>query len=393
MSRVAAPISTSELERRWRAVRGAMADAGVDVLLLQTSNDIAGGYGRYLTDVPTFVQPFTVVFPRKGSMTVIHHGPRGVDESLPPESDGLLRGVGRVISNAAFPSIGHTALYDARSAVAVLAPHRRDTIGLVGPGQMAHAFGEHVRRELAGATFVDATDLVDRVKAVKSEEEQEAIRACARLQDAVMEAALAVVRPGIRERDVVAEARRAAHALGSEQGVYLAGSAPPGVPPSLNPPHRQARALEEGDVLAVLVECNGPGGYYTELGRICVLGDVPAELEEEHAFALEAQRFTTALLRPGASPAEIWEEYNAFLRDNSREPERRVHAHGQGYDYVERPLIRDDETMLLEDGMNLACHPLAVRDGMLSWACDNWLIGSDGCGERLHSFPQRIVSA
>jgi Xaa-Pro aminopeptidase len=325
-------------------------------------------------------------------MTVIRHGPQGGDRSIMIPSDDVMRGVERELSNAAFPSIAYTAHDDARSAVAVLSDYRRGRIGLVGKAQMSFAFGEYVTRELAGATFVDASDLVDRIKAVKSEEERQAIRSCARLQDTVMEAALAVVRPGIREREVVAEARRAAHALGSEQGVYLIGSAPRGQAPVLNPPHRQGRFLEDGDVVAILVECNGPGGYYAELGRMCVLGDVPGEVDEAFAFALEAQRFTIGLLRPGVAPGDVWEEYNAFMRANGRPEEARVHAHGQGYDYVERPLLRFDETLTIEAGMNVACHPTAVHHDTLSWVCDNWLVGGDGAGERLHAFPQRIVA-
>jgi Xaa-Pro aminopeptidase len=368
-----------------------MEEAGLDVLLMQTTNDTAGGYGRYFTDVPTFVQAYTVIFPRDSEMTVIHHGPRDVDEVPHPGDAEPCRGVERRISNAAFPSIGYTALYDARSAVSVLAPRRYRSIGIVGPGQMSYAFGTHVRRELGDPAFVDATDLVDQIKAVKSAEEQEAVRACARLQDAVMDEALAIVRPGIRERDVVAEARRAAHALGSEQGVYLIGSAPRGRVPTLNAPYQQGRTLDSGDILLLLLECNGPGGFYTELGRLCVLGQIPAELDEEFAFALEAQRFTISLLRPGASPGEIWVQYADFMRAHGREPERRIHAHGQGYDYVERPLIRDDETMPLEAGMNIACHPLSERRGAISWSCDNWLINAAG-SERVHSFAQRVIS-
>lgn len=391
MREIQSPISTAELERRWTAVRAAMEDAGLDVLLMQGSNDIAGGCGRYFTDVPTYAPPYTVIFPRAGEMTVIEHGPRGVDDV--PADDAAYRGVARRISNASFSSVAYTALYDARSAVSVLASHGYRSIGIVEPGQMSYAFGAHVQREITGATFVDATDLVDRIKAVKSPEEQDAIRACARLQDAVMEAALAVVEPGIHERDVVAEARRAAHALGSEQGLYFVGSAEWGRAPMLNEPYAQGRMLRDGDVLVLLVECNGPGGFYTELGRTCVLGEVPPELDEEFAFALEAQRYTISLVQPGASPAEIWRQYADFMRAHGREPERRLHAHSQGYDYVERPLIRDDETMPLEAGMNITCHPLSQRRGIISFTCDNWLIDpGTGGARRIHSFAQEVAS-
>ena len=38
------PISSAELERRWAAVRAAMAEQGIDVLLMQANNDFMGGY-------------------------------------------------------------------------------------------------------------------------------------------------------------------------------------------------------------------------------------------------------------------------------------------------------------------------------------------------------------
>ena len=45
------PISTPELERRWAAIRAAMAAEGIDVLLMQNNNDHMGGYTKYVTDV------------------------------------------------------------------------------------------------------------------------------------------------------------------------------------------------------------------------------------------------------------------------------------------------------------------------------------------------------
>ena len=75
------PISSAELERRWRAVRAAMANEQIDVLLMQNNNDHMGGYVRYFTDMPaTNGYPNTVIFPRVDEMTVVCQGPfRGSD--------------------------------------------------------------------------------------------------------------------------------------------------------------------------------------------------------------------------------------------------------------------------------------------------------------------------
>ena len=65
--RLNTPISTAELERRWKAVRTAMEAAKIDVLLMQNNNDHMGGYVRWFTDIPaTNGYPQTVVFPRDG---------------------------------------------------------------------------------------------------------------------------------------------------------------------------------------------------------------------------------------------------------------------------------------------------------------------------------------
>jgi Xaa-Pro aminopeptidase len=241
------------------------------------------------------------------------------------------------------------------------------------------------------ATYVEASDVVDDIKALKSDEEQELVRRTAAIQDAAMDAALKAVEPGRRDSEIAAIARGVCEQLGSEQGVYLCASSPPGEPAPIQPPHLQHRMIREGDIFAMLVESNGPGGLFTELGRTAVVGQAPQELVEEFAFALEAQRFCVDLLKPGAPASEVFGEYNAFLRRNGRPEEDRIHSHGQGYDMVERPLVRFDETMPIHEDHSIVVHPTYIRGGFLCWVCDSFLSESDGTFARIHEFPQRIV--
>lgn len=389
--RINTPISNTELERRWAVVRDAMRAERIDVLLLQNNSESVGGYVRWFTDMPAGYYPTTVVVPRDAAMTVVSHGALGEVRELSDGTDGVWRGVGRVLSTASFPSAPYTREYDAELALAALEPFAHATIGLVGTAQMSFAFGERVRRGLPHARLIESSELVDRIKAIKSPEEQALIRATALMQDTIMEAAFASVEPGRKESDIAAVARRCAHELGSEAGIFLAGAGPAGSPAPTKPRHHQNRVLQKGDVLSLLVEVDGPGGLYTELGRMCTLGPVPQQLQEEFEFTLEAQRFTLERLVPGKPAADIFEEYNDFMRANGRPAERRVHCHGQGYDLVERPFIRSDETFAIEADVNIACHPKYVYKGMFSWICDNYLIGPEGPGSRLHSFPQEIV--
>ena len=97
------------------------------------------------------------------------------------------------------------------------------------------------------------------------------------------------------------------------------------------------------------------------------------------------------LLKPGASCREIFAEYNACMRARGLTEERRVYCHGQGYEVVERPLIRDDESMTIAAKMNIGIHPSVSTERMFATVCDNFLIGPDGTVERLHRTPQKIV--
>ena len=79
------------------------------------------------------------------------------------------------------------------------------------------------------------------------------------------------------------------------------------------------------------------------------------------------------------------------MRGRGLPEEQRLNAHGQGYDMVERPLIRDDETMPIAAGMSIVVHPGIMTPQMFAVVCDNYLIGADGPGESLHRTPQEII--
>jgi Xaa-Pro aminopeptidase len=390
--RVNHPLSTRELERRWALIRKAMEERGVDVLLAQANNDFMGGYVKYLTDLPaTNGYWLTVIFPRDEPMTVIGQGAFGLDQKLPVEGDGLRRGVGRLMGVPSYASAHYTAGYDAALAARALERYRDATVGLLGTATISFALVDGLKQGvMSKANFVDASGLIDPIKAVKSEDELAFVRRTALAQDAAMEAAFNALRPGMTELQVAAVAEHAGHDAGSEQGLFLTFSAPAGSPGQIVNRHVQGRVLKEGDQFSLLVENNGPGGFYCELGRTAVLGKATEEMLEQQAFVLEAQEFCTRLLQPGADPAALWETYNQFMRDHGRPEEKRVHFHGQGYDMVERPLVRFDETLPIAANMYFALHPAFSTERTYSWTCDNFLLKSDGEVERLHRLPQKL---
>ena len=387
--RLQTPISTAELERRWGLVRAAMKREKVDVLLMQNNNDHMGGYVKYFTDMPaTNGYPNTVIFPADDEMTVVCQGPFKGDGRPPAD---IWRGVKRLLTTPSYESAHFTQYYDPELAAKALAPFAKATIGLVGIYQMSFAMGDFIMKKFPNARFVDASELVDRIKVIKSAEELELIKRAAIMQDGSMKAAFAAIKPGMRDTEVAAVAVHYSQDHGSENGIYLCASAPPGTAAKFGQRHVQNRTIKKGDTLALLVEDSGPGAMFTELGRSCVLGKVPQQMKDELEFVKASRKLTLDLLKPGTPCKDIWEEFNAFMRKNGRPEEARLYCHGQGYDLVERPLIRSDEPWTIQKDMNIVVHPTYAHGGYLNWLCDNYIIGGNGPGDRIHYFPEEIV--
>ena len=178
---------------------------------------------------------------------------------------------------------------------------------------------------------------------------------------------------------------------GSETGYMLGSSAPRGQPTMIRRAGEHARRMVEGDAVYFQCENTGPGGYFVHAGRYYVLGKAPQELRDLVGAMDEAQDFTVGLLQVGASCREIWREFNAYMVARGCPPERRIHCHGQGYDNVEPPLVRQDDSLTLQPRTNMGIHPAVARKDIFATSCDNFLIDADGKTERLHKTPRGIV--
>jgi methionine aminopeptidase len=132
----------------------------------------------------------------------------------------------------------------------------------------------------------------------------------------------------------------------------------------------QGRTLA-GEHFSLLIENSGPGGFYCEIGRTVVLGKASNELTDGFEAMREAQAATLALMKPGASCGAIADAHDAFMRKRGLPAELRLYCHGQGYDLVERPLVRADETMAIDKDMNFDVHPGYATTSIFAVICNH----------------------
>ncbi len=391
--RICDPVSTAELERRWKAVRAQMAPMGLEALLIEGANNSLGGgsYARWFTGLsPSSSYPHTIIFPAVGLTTLVTHGAIGETAEMGGKNPNY-PGIARRIGAPHFPAVSYSGRHEVEAVAGAIKQGGFKTVGLVGANSMYYGFLAKLRVQLAEIKFVDADDIVDPLKAVKSGEEIAFIRRIAAIQDEVLEKVLTHIKPGMRDFEVMAYAEYVGQLLGSAGGYYLGSSAAPGTPTLIRPRVEQGRTLRLGDIFYWQAETSGPGGYFVHVGRPIVLGKAPADLRDAFKAMAEAQRYTLDLLKPGVSGREVLTQYNAYMRSRNLPEEGRVHCHNQGLTTVERPIACDGETLVFGPNMNIGIHPSIATDRMFVTICDNFLTKPDGSIERLHRTPQEII--
>ncbi|MGI6451261.1 MAG: M24 family metallopeptidase [Desulfitobacteriia bacterium] len=388
--RFKSPIPTAELQRRWQKTQKAMKEAGIDCILTQNTTQYMGGYNRWLTDTTAEnAYPQSVIIPAEGEMALIAYG-APPQNYYPPKY--VVRGA-KVMPNVPyFAPFNFTHDWEGKIAMDWIREHDIKCIGIAGMGLIHSAYYDYLVKNLPGVKFVDASDLLDQIKCIKSEAEIEFIRRSAAIQDKAFGYVGAITQPGVREYEIRGKLMEILTDLGGEEQIVVIGSAPQGETFTPYPSFLQNRTLEDGDQVYIGISSSGPGGFFTAIGRMVSLGRPSVEMKENFELALRAQKKVTAQLEIRADPGIIYAEYNRFLEANNCEPEHALFAYGQGYDYIERPSIQPGETMRIQKDMCLAVNTSIVAARRTSYLCDSFLITAEGPA-RLHKTAQNIIVA
>lgn len=360
-----------------------MASSGIDYLLTQSQQRFSSGYLRWFTDISPSNYHTTLLFPQAEEMAIVAHGPRSpAVPSSPPK--WMRRGIGTVINVPSTPSIEWEDDWHAKKVTEVIRRSRKSdvTVGFVGLGNTSAALTEYIRKELPSAKFVNASPLVDDVKSIKSDEEVKLLKVSARMHAKSYDLAKRAVRPGRLAIEVIQEIRADQLVQGGEDGQVFIWFGPVGEARYEQMSHGNGfirRRFKENDIVDILIECMGPGGYWYDLRRIMYIGsNPPTELKEAHRISKEALALVVSNCRPGSPAGAGMEANNFFFRSKGMPEELRILGHGQGTDMVETPMIDTEEKRTIEAGMCLALHPTAIVGSASVSISDDFLIMSSG---------------
>jgi len=351
-------LSQRELQRRYDAVRAKMKERGFEFLLVSGIRFVAAtGYLRYLTN---WAEPFggeVLIFPLNGAPTFLA---RTGERSL------LLK---------QFLGIDSMTGSTGAHAAAVLRHTGVRRVGLCGLKTMVAEFYVQLTQALPDVEFVEASDILDEARWIKSEEELGWIRKSAELTDVALQVFASLVRPGRREDEVFVEVEHAMKQRGAETTYFMMSADPKPVAKFLD---LASDTYKPGDVVLFNAEVQGPGGYYTQLERTLYLGAPTEEVKAAYGVVLEAEQRALAILRPGTKAKEV---HRAIVRAIEESGHKMgLHpGHSQGLDIFERPLLDAKEEAELAAGMIMVVHPhVLLSGGGGVWIGNTYLITEDG---------------
>jgi Xaa-Pro aminopeptidase len=306
----------------------------------------------------------------------------------------------------------------------------RTRLGICGLNVMSARAFRLLDEHLSGVEVIDADDLVEALRVIKSPFELARIRAAAAVGDAVVSAIMeSALTPGTTEAQAVAEGYR----VGIAAGVHFFDTSIASGPHSNyftynHLPSWSQRALAAGEIFHA-DSYGALEGYLFDFGRTCIVGSRTGEKrgtkggrgageqrssagkwarsDEQAALAqgaIDAVEAGIARVRPGVAASAVFEAVHDHLvatglavdgeeeldMDNASALSIGFPPHGHGFGLGwEWPWILPTEERLLQPGMCLAVEAMPTRPGLGSSYFEQDVIVTDDGFELLTGAPKR----
>jgi Xaa-Pro aminopeptidase len=191
---------------------------------------------------------------------------------------------------------------------------------------------EILRTQLPSATFIDATEILEELRAIKTEVELNHLRnAAAGIVDSML-ATFRWVRPGVTETEIVQQLRveQTARGLDYEFALITTGPTFGRGPSSRRIANREVLSLDTG---------GRHHGYLADMARMAVLGEPTALMKDLLEDILNIQSAARTAIKPGALGNEIYQAALQTLKSCSHQNDMRFVAHGIGLIAHEAPRL------------------------------------------------------
>lgn len=345
-------FTRSEYARRSRALQTRMRLQGMDALLLTGAADIAYVTGFVTRFWESPARPWFVLIPAQGEPIAV----------IPTIGEALMR-KGWLTDirtwNAPDPVDDGVSLLGQAICECVPPSGRLGMpMGLETQLRMPLGDWQRVWADCAPRALVDATDVVQRTREIKSEAEIDKLRAVCAVGDRAFARLPEVARSGTPLAQVFRDFQCLLLQAGADWVSYTAGGAgADGYDDVISP--ADERPLQAGDVL-MLDTGAVRDGYFCDFDRNFAISHACDEVHRTHKALHAATDAALAMLRPGVSASDVHATLTAHLRRAGMTPGEGRLGHGLGITLTEWPSFTERDHTPLRANMVLTLEPGAV---------------------------------
>jgi Xaa-Pro aminopeptidase len=368
-------FSDAEMALRRAAVEAALAEAGLDHLIVYGANRAGSGV-QWLTQWPVTTEAacvFTPGHPDALFVQYVNHAP-----------------LARILADRAEVAWGGESTI--RTAIAALEKRgaRPDRVGVIGP----LGFEQYAALTARFGKITNLNRVYVRLRRVKSDEELDWLRIGAHFSDLGMAGLRDALTAGLTERELGDRIERSYLAQGATNQIHYIGATSMADPQVAVP--RQfpsTRRVQMGDVVFAEISA----AFWDHSGQVLrsfAVGEDPPQLYRAlHDTADAAFEAIASILRAGATPAQVIEASGVIEDAGFTIIDDLLHGYGGGYfppilGSRSRPAGPIPEEPF-EAGMTVVIQPNVVtQDGKAGVQTGELVLITETGIERLHSFPR-----
>jgi Xaa-Pro aminopeptidase len=283
--------------------------------------------------------------------------------------------------------ITQAKLYEAAAERALLP--RKGRVGFSSE-HLTVAELRHLKNLFPRTQFIPADGLVERLAAVKTEDEISCIRQAVRMTDQVFSEILKILKPGMAELDVAAEIGYLHRTLGAEADAFepIVASGTRGALP-----HARAsqKKIQKGELVTIDMGCRFQG-YHSDLTRTVAVGKPSPRARTIHQIVLDAQRLAIEAAGSGISGRALDAvARTAIAKKGFGRFFSHSLGHGLGLEVHELPRISKLSADRLTAGNVVTIEPGIYIPGFGGVRIEDDVVIRDGTAEVLNHAPKELI--
>ena len=323
-------LSIQERDRRYKIVRAEMAKHGIDCLLLPANTgrwEQLQGDSRYLTTIGGFATEVFTVFPREGDVNAFIFNRAAWWKQAQKWVADVRNGRNRWGQNA-IERINELGLQKGTIGISGLAGLFRAPEGII-----PYSSVKAIQDAFPQAKIVNATEMMQEIRAVKSAEEVSMLERSAAIVEKTIEAMVEHANPGVSEKELYGAMVHAMLANGGELPTLFFLSAGPGLTNSSFVPTDYR--IQKGDRIIDEIEAKY-GGYAAQAVCPVVIGTPDNEYQKMIDISRACFDAILGAMKPGVTFGALFDVYKRTVEEQGKGKylwnHPMMHARGLGDD-------------------------------------------------------------